>query len=423
MTGFILGGGVTGLSAGIASGLPILEATERPGGICTSYYLRARDAKRLSEPPASDDAYRFENGGGHWIFGADAGVLRFIQNLRPVLKIERRASVFFPDCSLFVPFPLQANIDRLGPGLKSRMKRETTFIGEIRTMREWLEASFGEALCEKFFFPFHEQYTVGLYRRVAPQDPFKSPRDALNKGYNAEFLYPEGGLGSLVNAMSRLCDIRYCKQVVGIDLKGREIQIADGTILPYRLLLSTLPLNRMIELCGISLENVPDPWTSVLVLNIAAVRGERCPDDHWIYLPTTRSGFHRIGLYSNVDQSFLPKAERGRKRVVSLYVERAFVGTGPPADSMVEEYSASVLVELREWGFIEDLLIMDPTWIDVAYTWSWPGSRWSEEAIKTLEGAGVFMVGRYARWRFQGIAESIRDGIVLGTAARVAASF
>ena len=58
--------------------------------------------------------------------------------------------------------------------------------------------------------------------------------------------------------------------------------------------------------------------------------------------------------------------------------------------------------------------MVDPTWIDVAYTWSWPGSTWRVKALKALEEHGIYQVGRYARWVFQGIAESIKDGFIAG---------
>ena len=35
----VLGAGMTGLGAGL-SGLPVFEAAEDPGGICSSYYMR-----------------------------------------------------------------------------------------------------------------------------------------------------------------------------------------------------------------------------------------------------------------------------------------------------------------------------------------------------------------------------------------------
>jgi hypothetical protein len=56
--------------------------------------------------------------------------------------------------------------------------------------------------------------------------------------------------------------------------------------------------------------------------------------------------------------------------------------------------------------------------MDLAYTWSWPGSRWPAEALRLLEDNGVYRIGRYGRWRFQGLADSIRDGFVAGSSFR-----
>lgn len=50
MASFILGAGVTGLAAGIASGLPVFESVESPGGICSSYYICPGTKERLPNP-------------------------------------------------------------------------------------------------------------------------------------------------------------------------------------------------------------------------------------------------------------------------------------------------------------------------------------------------------------------------------------
>jgi hypothetical protein len=76
------------------------------------------------------------------------------------------------------------------------------------------------------------------------------------------------------------------------------------------------------------------------------------------------------------------------------------------------------VAELQAWGFIEEAEVVDPTWIEVAYTWSWPGSRWKPEALRRLQEADIFQVGRYGRWIFQGIADSIRDGFYAGSSMR-----
>jgi hypothetical protein len=77
-----------------------------------------------------------------------------------------------------------------------------------------------------------------------------------------------------------------------------------------------------------------------------------------------------------------------------------------------------VVQELQDWGFIQDAEVVHPTWVDVAYTWSWPGSTWKQQAIQTLEKHGIYPIGRYGRWIFQGIADSLKDGFFVGAGLR-----
>ncbi|HSJ56123.1 MAG TPA: FAD-dependent oxidoreductase [Anaerolineae bacterium] len=427
---FILGGGVTGLAAGMTSGAPVFEATTRPGGICSSYYVPPGEREQLPAPPPDGEAYRFEIGGGHWIFGGDPTILHFIENVTPGKRYERNSAVYFGRDGRYVPYPLQNNLRYLEPETASQALQELAGQeGPRTTMKEWLERSFGPTLGEMFFDPFHQLYTGGLYDRIAPQDAYKSPVDiktavagafggAAAVGYNVTFFYPEDGLNALAQRMAGAADVRYEKRVAAIDPRSRVVHLQDGTEAAYDRLLSTLPLNKMMEMTGLTVESQADPYTSVLVLNIGARRGEKCPDAHWLYNSDTRSGFHRVGFYSNVDSSFMPRSMRPTNAGVSIYVERAFEGGSAPSPQEQEEYSQAVVQELQEWGFIEDVDVVDPTWIDVAYTWAWPGSRWKQQALNCLEKENIFQVGRYARWIFQGIADSIRDGFYAGASMR-----
>jgi protoporphyrinogen oxidase len=430
---------MTGLAAGMSSGLPVFEAQEAPGGICSSYYVRPYDSERLVAAPEDGEAYRFEIGGGHWIFGGDPTVLRFIERMAPVRRYERSSAVYFPDDDHYVPYPLQNHLRFLKPDVVTHALKElATPSNGFRTMEEWLEDSFGHTLGEIFFKPFHDLYTAGLYKEIAPQDAYKSPVNLAKAidgalgaveavGYNVTFVYPQGGLNSLAQQMAAQADVRYGKRVTAIDVGARELHFADGETLPYRSLLSTLPLNKMMEMTGLSVDARPDPYTSVLVLNIGARRGERCPSEHWLYIPRSEAGFHRVGFYNNVDNSFLPKSHRPESRehangfgnqatAASIYVERAFVGgeTHPTAEETLA-YAEAVVRELQDWGYIGEAEVVDPTWIDVAYTWSWPESKWKGQAMRALETHGIYPVGRYARWIFQGIADSIRDGFYAGS--------
>jgi protoporphyrinogen oxidase len=427
--GLILGGGVTGLATGSASGLPVYEAASNPGGICSSYYVRPGQRERLHQPPADGEAYRFEIGGGHWIFGGDESVLALIEELAPVRRYERASSIFFPQESHFVPYPIQYHLRFMDPAIRDAALEEMAGEpGEITTMADWLENSFGTTLARLFFEPFHALYTAGLHTRIAPQDSFKSPVDietarkgaqgcSPSVGYNTSYAYPADGLDALARVLADDCDIRYGKRAVAIDLDGKTVHFADDSVESYDRLVSTLPLDQTLAMAGIEVGVPPDPHTSVLVLNIGAERGPELSNDHWLYVPQSASGFHRVGCYSNVDRSFLPASARASGDRVSLYIERAYTDAEPePAE--VERYSRAVVRELQQWGFIGEAEVVDPTWIDVAYTWRWPGSDWRELAMAALEARDILPVGRYARWVFQGIADSIRDGLAAGAELR-----
>ena len=427
----ILGGGVTGLAAGLVSGFRVYEAERVPGGICSSYYISPRGSERLYKEPEDGEAYRFEIGGGHWIFGGDPAVLEFIDRTTTVKRYESHSAVFFSRDGLYVPYPIQNHLSHLGKDVAAKAIDEILNAPKTvpKTMSEWIEISFGKTLTERFFAPFHDLYTAGLWTEIAPQDAYKSPvdislavRGAMGEvravGYNISYVYPRDGLNELSLRMAERTGVAYGKRVAEIDTVKKEVHFTDGSGAGYESLISTLPLNKALDFCAIELDERPDCCTSVLVLNIGAERGAKCPDEHWLYIPDSRSGFHRVGFYSNVDTSFLPSSSRDANSRVSIYVERAYQLGARPGDAEVKSYSEEVVAELKEWGFIGEAEVVDPTWIDVAYTWAWPGSGWKKRALSTLEEKGIFQVGRYGRWIFQGIADSIKDGFYVGAALK-----
>src|SRR5215831_5422552 len=340
----ILGGGMTGLAAGIVSGLPVYEGATHPGGICSSYYLRPGTNEPLHCEPPNGEAYRFEIGGGHWIFGGDPAVAQFLRNRVNLQPYWRKSGVYLPGEGLHVPYPLQNHLRCLGGQRAAQVLHQICRTpGSYTTMKEWLREYFGEILCDLFFYPFHALYTAGLYDRIAPQDSYKSPVDiasviegafgssVASAGYNAQFFYPAEGLNVLAQRMAEKCDIRYGKCATRIDPHCRVVSFEDGSSVPYQQLICTLPLNKVMEMCEFAADCPPDPYSSVLVLNVGATRGPLCPDDHWLYFPDSSSGFHRVGFYSAVDTRFLPISSRYSQDRVSIYVERGFRGGAQPS--------------------------------------------------------------------------------------------
>jgi len=425
----ILGAGITGLTAGFVSGMSVYEAKEVPGGICLSYYLRLADTNRFYTAPSDSKAYRFEIGGGHWIFGADDKILKFINSLSLVKNYNRKSAVFFPDKGFYVPYPIQNHLYFLPEEIREKILKEILQnydknINTVSTMADWLELNFGETLCELFFFPFHEIYTAGLYKEIAPQDKFKTP---LNKeliikgakektseiGYNTSFLYPKEGLDCLIRTIEKKCKVYYNKKVVKIDIRNKEILFEDGSERKYEKLISTLPLNKVVQMTNIEIDEPLPPYTSVSVINIGAKKGKMCPEYHWIYIPKSNSKFYRVGFYSNVDNSFLPLTSRNTNDRVGIYVEKAYKGGYVPTEKEIEKLCEDVSKELQNWKFIEEIEVIDHTFVEIAYTWQYPTSPFVSKAINTLKKYDIYQTGRYGKWKFQGIAESIKDGLTI----------
>ena len=350
--------------------------------------------------------------------------MSFINKFTPLKDYIRHSSVYFDKENIFVPYPIQNSLRFLDKETIKKILEEISSPAsdDSSTMEGWLLKNFGSTLCKLFFYPFHELYTANLYKKIAPQDIHKSPvdiklvkqgamADTPSAGYNATFVYPKEGLDTLIRCMAKECDIHYEKRATKINAKEKKVHFADGSVVSYDRLVSTLPLNKMIEMTGLRVDQAADPYTSVLVLNIGAERGNNCPDEHWLYNPRSKSGFHRVGFYSNVDTSFLPKASQEANGHVSIYVERAYLPGQKPSEEEIKTYIGSVVNELQELNFIKNAEVVDPVWVEAAYTWSWPDSKWKEKAIALLKEHNIYQIGRYGRWKFQGIAESIREGL------------
>ena len=432
----ILGGGMCGLGAALASQLAAYEATGQPGGVCYSYYVDPDGSPRDPRTHDVSRCFRFEPAGGHWMFGVSPDSLARMEKFAAFRKYKRQAAVYFPQSGQLVPFPMQDNLRYLDKTLRDRIVAEICYdrsgsYGESPSLKDWLLHNFGPTLCELFFFPFNERYTAGLYSDIAPQDAYKSALDRQrvlqgasgnidDKGYNSVFYYPGDGLDHLIRNISAECTMHFDHAVSGIDTEDRQVHFANGTQAPYDRIISTIPLNNMVRLCKIDDGCQPDPATAVLVVNIGAVKG-RCDFSpyHWIYLPSSSSGMHRFGFYNHVDSSFLPINYRNRTDIVSIYAERSFSSVSPPGLEEQSSASSAIVEELKDWGVISEPIVISWTFTDPAYTWSRRGSTWAQHAIHRLAEAGISQIGRYGGWRFQGMLESFEQGLSAGRSTTV----
>lgn len=368
MKGLILGAGFTGMAAGIKTNFPIYEASSHAGGICTSYIK---------------DGFQFSNGGPHVLFGKGPG-LDYIKSIVPVNEVERRAGVYY---NHIFPYPFQSTAQK-------------EIVAHPNTLKSWLLEKFGLEQCNLFFDPFNAKYTAGLYDEVIQYDEFKSP-PAGSQGFVATFCDPVAGLSSLVEEMRRKCIINYSKMAYKIDVEHKAVAFTDGTSERYEKLISTMPLNQLLAICGKPTQELL--YTSVLVLNIGAEPAINTPTEHWLYVPFCKTNFYRLGFYSNIDKSRAPEGK------VGLSVEMAFSAEFDHSDLDVPFITQEVLAELQAWGIIGKAIVVDPTWVKYAYTWLHSREP-RDEALAWLKERDIISTGRYGKWHFQGMVDSIKDG-------------
>lgn len=357
----ILGAGITGLSAGISTCGKIYESKNFPGGICRSY---------------SEDGFHFEIGGGHWIFGMTPEV----EALFSLYGIELKKYV--KNSGVYFNHIFNGNI-----------QDKEEYVIKDGTMKEFLFNRLGHDLCKLFFFPFNEKYTGGYYDEVIPENEYKNPTN--DKAYNNIFYYPTTNLNGFIDFIAKDCDIEYGKEAEHIDIEKRIIQFTDKTTVTYNKLISTIPLNKLIRITELytKLLLTHIPYTKTTVLNIGATKGRKCPDNQWLYIPFCDNGFYRVGFYSNVDSRFAPD------NCVSIYVE-----TNKPF------MTRDIIAELYSWDWIKEVITSSVTEIPCAYTYQYNRGD-AKSAIAELSRYGVYSTGRYGKWKFQGIAESIMDGL------------
>lgn len=374
MKTLIIGAGFTGMAAGIKTKAPIYEATDKPGGICRSY---------------EKDGFQFFNGGPHLLFGQGVG-LDYVKSIIPVNEYARNSGVYY---NHIFPYPIQTTAQQ-------------QIACNEGSLKHWLLEKFGPEQCNLFFNPFNQKYTAGLYDDVIQYDEYKSPPPGV-KGFAATYCDPVAGLSALVDKMAEQCTIHYNKRMVRIDTERKAIAFSDGTAERYDRLVSTIPLNQLLALCGHQLASRLI-YSSVLVINIGAEKTDFTPKEHWLYVPFCKTNFHRIGFYTNIDKT------RGPDGKVGLSIEMAFSHEYEYEDLDVPFIIRNVIEELQQWRFIGDVITTDPTWVKYAYTWL-KAKEDRDAGIKWLKERDIISTGRYGKWHFQGMVHNIADGFEVET--------
>jgi len=411
----ILGAGLTGLSAAhhLRSGYRLLEASGRVGGLCTTNV---------------EDGFRFDVT-GHLLHSHDPTIRRWLLSLLGdrLVCIERRSRIF--SHGVYTRFPYQANTFGLPPSIAFECLKGFLAAWERRRdgppprdFEQFIRRHFGDGIARHFMIPYNTKLwgvppramSTAWTARFVPKptlDDVLAGAVGLHErelGYNAWFFYPRGGIGELPEAIHRSlrAPAELGEEVRRIELRRGVVHTTRGPV-PYRRLISTLPLQRLCLL----LEGAP-AWVRAAAsrlrctpLSYLDVALDRPPgnDFHWSYVPEKRYPFYRVGAYSNFSSALVPRGKG------SLYVElasRAPFRRGADLPAVLRG-----LIDMRIIRRAGDVRFVRPRRIPYAYVIYdrvWEGTRARLHAF--LRENGIVSCGRYGAWEYAAMEDALLAG-------------
>lgn len=415
----ILGAGLTGLSAAIELGrrgveYRIFEKLAQPGGHAVTL---------------EDDGFRFDRTGHLLHLKNDALRAEVLEWIGPDhLQIQRRSVIW--SNGVYTRYPFQANTFGLPPQVAYECVEgfvQAHFAKEKpqpTNFEEFCLQHFGAGISRHFMIPYNSrlwgvhprEITSSWCQRFVPLPRLEdviAGAVGLNDrelGYNANFIYPRLGIGQLAQGMAqRVPALELGKSPVRIELARRRL-LFEREEVPFDVLLSSIPLPRLLEL----IDDVPAPvrqaasklrCSHLYYLDVALTRASG-KDFHWAYVPEEKYPFYRVGCYSHFSPALAPEGQS------SLYVELA--DRSPPDLERLQPRVASGLIEMGIIDHEREIQFARVRRIDYAYVIFDHEYFSALDAIRPfLDASRIISSGRYGDWNYS----AMEDAILFGKAA------
>lgn len=289
---------------------------------------------------------------------------------------------------------------------------------EPRNFEEFIYKVWGRGIAKHFAVPYNrkiwavpldEMETSWLGGRVPLPDLEDMIAGALSPkpkpmGPNARFGYPlRGGFQALMDGFLPHLqgELRLNTRIVAVSPARRELTLADGSVLGYGTLISTMPLPQLIRAMDheapaeIRAAAAQLRHTSVRCVNLGIGR-EKITDKHWIYYPED-TVFHRIFVQGNASPHCNPAGGFGLTCEITYGPEKPL-----PCDG--EDLIRRCIDDCVRVGLIRD---DDPIWaanqVDMPYAYVIydHGRAARVQRIREwMRERGILLAGRYSEWEY-----------------------
>lgn len=404
----ILGAGISGLAFAYNKrddDYLLLEKDSRSGGLCQSFFA----------PGFVWDV------AGHFFHFHNEETKQFVKEMlkgKELCDVTKCAKVFYNGKYMDAPF--QYNIHQLEHQEFMECMTDLYFAegeSDAKSFKEFVRKKFGKGISDKFLIPYNEKlYSCDLDElekdsmgKFLPKLTFDMLMTFYHgkKGttYNDYFIYPKEGTMELVNSYLKYLDtnkIHLGETVTSIDIQNHQVTTSQG-VYQYENLINTLPLRDFVKMSGCGNSSVFRS-NKILILNLGFDLPSRDKEVNWIYFPGDEV-FYRVGFYNNI-------APRPK---MSLYVE---IGCRSEDKIDVDSMLERTLVDLKRVHIIDShqlesyhSIVVEPAYVHI----SKEGKQETERVIEEMKLHNINMIGRYARWEYSAIDDSIEQAQALAS--------
>ncbi len=330
----------------------------------------------------------------------------------------------------WVPYPFQNNIRYLPKevcaacltGLVEAQSRGDH--SKAKNFKEFIEAVFGEGICKHFMTPYNFKVWAHpaemmnkewIGERVAMVDINRAinnvvmGKDDFAWGPNNQFKFPlKGGTGEFYRRFEKPLEghINLNKKVDFINVSRKEVRFADGQIVPFDILLSAMPLDKLCnDVINGELPRSVKKATAGLRHSGGYMVGigikQPCPSTKsWMYFPEDNCPFYRVTYLSNYSPYMTPDNQTH----YSLLCETSYSEFRPVNGRRIVDDTIDGLVNA---GLLknEDRKDIVDTWTYHAdYSYPTPSVERDAilaDAIPYLESKGIYSRGRFGMWKYE----------------------
>jgi len=342
----------------------------------------------------------------------------------------------------FLPYPFQNNIKYLPKevvlecllGLIEAQKQPLDK-SRFANFEELIHGVFGAGIAKHFMMPYNFKVWAHPPRLMNKEwigERVSTPpiervlgnvvldRADVSWGPNATFKYPRyGGTGELFERMRPYVEdqLRLCASVAAVDVERKEVVLSDGHRERFDVLLSTMPLDKLVA----SMEgSVPDCVRSQAArlrhsgsyIVGVGIRQPAPSTKCWMYFPEDNCPFYRLTYLSNYSPDVVPDPATH----YSILAEISHSEHKPVDRATIVDETIQGLVNTRMITDADRADIVDAYLIERDYTYPTPSLE-RDSALSTvqpwLESQGIFSRGRFGAWRYEvgNMDHSVAQGV------------